>query len=89
MLRFKISPALHPGLLDVNFIPVINKNNPLLHVVNLSLPALVNTVYYVKNQEDNSCFLYCSKKGNVSLNFNQVRLLAIDLTEKRLFPLSY
>ena len=81
------------SLFDVRFIPVKGKEiNQFdsLYVICLIIPDNINTVYSAKpqNEQHKFCYIYNARTGNVALNFNQVRHLAISFTEKRFPPLN-
>lgn len=79
-----LSPLITPHMVLVEFIPVFqshDKNQEFkLWVVKISLPANLNTLFYLKNSK--KCF---KREGNmnVSLSLKEVRETAISFIEQR------
>lgn len=82
----QILPILPSTLVNIVFIPVRYENrrkiepNHCLYVIRVIVPANMNTVYYLKNQ--NVCYVR-RPEGNVRLNLREVRELAVLYCEKR------
>lgn len=80
----EIAPLISSDLVSVIFTPVKSENSrnhkESLYVVQIIIPANMNTLYYLKNRS--SCYVRILKE-NKKLTLKEVRHLAVSLSERR------